>query len=272
MTDGVVQAGFETLLDKLERERGFASASYKQSFLLRRIRTRMRSQGALSYESYIAALDRDPREMDRLVEALTINVTRFFRNRPVWDAVAEHVVPSVWGSEIETIRVWSAGCATGEEALTMAMLFHRHAAINGMLGQMGRLAVTGSDVDGDAVAAATRGCYSDADLAELDPELRRRYFSAEPPFRPAEGIRRCVRFARHDLLRDPDPTEPQHIILCRNVLIYFERSVQQQLIERFREALAPGGYLILGKVESLLGAGSSFQRVAAKERIFRKLS
>ena len=272
MTELALESGLVALLDKVERERGFACASYKHSCLRRRIKTRMRARGTDTYESYIELLDREPREMERLLAALTINVTRFFRNRPVWDAVATGVIPDIWGSEIDPIRVWSAGCATGEEAVSMAILFHRHAAVNGMLGQMGRLSVVGTDVDSAVIKAATEAAYSEADLAEMDPQLRRRYFSESPPFRLAEGVRRLVRYVQHDLLRDPYPSAPQNVIICRNVLIYFDRVVQQQVIRRFRESLAPGGYLILGKVESALDMSWAFERVAARERIFRKVS
>lgn len=272
MIDIAVESGFATLLAKVERERGFACASYKQSCLRRRIKTRMRAMRVDTYESYMDVLDREPREMDRLVDALTINVTRFFRNPAVWDVVATQVVPSVWFSELDSIRVWSAGCATGEEALTAAILFHRHAAVNGMLSQLNRLSVVGTDVDPLAVQAAARGDYTEADVAEVEPDLRRRYFSAEAPYRVAAGVEACVRYARHDLLKDPYPSEPQHLIICRNVLIYFDRAVQQQVIEQFRASLAPGGYLVMGRVESLLGASRAFERVSARERIFRKVS
>ena len=272
MTAPALDSGFTLLLEKVERERGFACASYKQTCLRRRIKTRMRAKGMETYEAYMELLDREPREMDRLVDALTINVTRFFRNHAVWDLIASRVVPSVWASELQSIRVWSAGCASGEEALSMAILFHRHAAVNGMLSQIGRLEVTGTDVDADAVEAATRGSYSEADVAEVEPDLRRRYFAEAAPYTPAPGVRRLVRYRGHDLLKDPYPSEPQHVILCRNVLIYFDRAAQQQVIDRFRQALAPGGYLILGKVESLLSTSWAFQRVAARERIFRKVS
>jgi chemotaxis methyl-accepting protein methylase len=267
-----IETGFHALLDKVELERGFACSSYKHSCLRRRIKTRMRMRGAGTYEDYIQILETDPREMDRLVAALTINVTRFFRNHAVWDAVASQVVPDVWSREIDDVRIWSAGCASGEEAYSLAMLFHRHVAVNGMLAQIDRLKITGTDVDAEAIRDATAGAYSEADLAEVRPEFRTRYFSATPPFEPAAGIRRLVRFARHDLLKDPYPAEPQHVIVCRNVLIYFDRVVQQQVIEGFRASLAPGGFLILGKVESLLASAWAFERVSARERIFRRIS
>jgi chemotaxis protein methyltransferase CheR len=152
------------------------------------------------------------------------------------------------------------------------MLFHRHALAQGMIGQVGRVLVTGTDVDAEVVRRAGHPAYGASDVAEAPVDLRQRYLAEEEgAIQPTFGIRRLVRFARHDLLADPYPAAPQHVIICRNVLIYFERSVQQQVIGRLRDALAPGGFLILGKVESLLGV-SGFQRVAPRERIFRKVS
>ncbi|MEO5568481.1 MAG: protein-glutamate O-methyltransferase CheR [Gemmatimonadaceae bacterium] len=268
-----VDPGFGSLLDKVERVRGFACASYKHSCLHRRIKTRMRARQAATCEAYMAVLDRDSREMDKLIAALTINVTRFFRNQAVWEAIADTVVPRTWASEANDIRVWSAGCASGEEALSMAILFHRHAAVNGMLGQIDRVSVTGTDVDAVVLGEASEGAYSEADLEEVPRDLRTRYFSESSPFRPAAAVRRLVKYVEHDLLTDEVPREVNQIVICRNVLIYFERNVQEQVLGRLQDSLESCGYLILGKVESLLGATRrGFEPVAQRERIFRKIS
>lgn len=273
MTLVATDPGFEALLERIERDRGFACGAYKHSCVQRRIRTRMRVRDAASYEAYLALIDRDPREMDRLVDALTINVSRFFRNRAVWDSIAAAVVPSLWGAELRDINVWSAGCASGEEAYSLAMLFHRHAAVNGMLAQIDRARVTATDVDAGALRDARAAAFPEAALVEVPEELRGRYFTASHPFQPAEGVRRMVKFQQHDLLRGPFPGPRQHLVMCRNVLIYFERAVQEQVIRNLQDSLEPGGYLILGKVESLLGGTRrGFEPVAQRERIFRKIS
>lgn len=273
MTSTELETGFAALLEKVERERGFACASYKHSCLRRRIKTRMRVRATPTYEAYMALLDADSREMGRLIDALTINVTRFFRNRHIWDRISETAVASLWDSELNEIRVWSAGCASGEEAMSAAILFHRRAAINGMLSQIGRVKVMGTDVDEHALHEARQAAYSEADLEEVPAELRERYFSATNPFQPAAGVRRLVTYLRHDLLSDDYPVQSQHMVICRNVLIYFERSVQERVIMRLQDSLVPGGFLILGKVESLLGTTRrGFEAVAQRERIFRKLS
>jgi chemotaxis methyl-accepting protein methylase len=233
---------------------------------------RMRARGIESFDDYAHLLDRDAAELDRLVGSLTVSVTRFFRNLPVWDVIAGDVVPELWQSERADIRVWSAGCASGEEAYSLAMLFHRHAATQGMLAQIGRVQVLGTDVDRAALAAADRATYSEQDVTDTSDELRSRYFTPAP-YTPVPGIRRLVRFAQHDLLGADYPPARQDLIVCRNVLIYFDRPSQERVIERLTDSLIPGGYLILGKVETLLGAPrAQFLPVAPRERIFRKVS
>jgi chemotaxis methyl-accepting protein methylase len=274
MSDEVHAAddGFAALIEKVQRERGFACASYKQSCLRRRVNTRMRLRGVPTFSAYSAILDRDSREFDKLMDALTINVTRFFRNAAIWESIAEQVVGPVWRSDLEDIRVWSAGCATGEEVYSMAILFHRVAATSGMLGQIERVRVLGTDVDPRAIEFAREADFGAASLAEIPAELRTRYFPEHPPFMPATGVRRMVHFDVADLLAGGYPSEPQDVIICRNVLIYFDRSVQEQVLESFRDALRPGGYLILGKVESLLGATRQhFEPIVQRARIFRRV-
>jgi chemotaxis methyl-accepting protein methylase len=264
---------FDALLARVERERGFACAGYKRRCLRRRVGARMRARGLDVIADYSALLDRESREMDRLVDALTINVTRFFRNWPVWERIAESVVAPLWASQLPDIRVWSAGGAAGQEALSAAILFHWHAATAGMLAQIGRVHVLATDVDRSALAAAEAPGYDEGDLGEVPLELRQRYFPGHAPFEPGPGIRDMTRFVQHDLLGDDYPPAAQHVIICRNVLIYFDRPTQERVLTRFHESLAPGGYLILGKVESLLGPSRSrFVPVAQRERIFRKVS
>src|SRR4051794_17011811 len=138
--------GFDELMSKVERERGFAVASYKQTCLRRRVASRMRACGVDSLADYYRHLERDTTELDRLVGALTVSVTSFFRDPEVWRPVAEHVVPELWHSERTDVRIWSAGCASGEEAYALAMLFHRHASVQGMLSQIDRVQILATDL------------------------------------------------------------------------------------------------------------------------------
>jgi chemotaxis methyl-accepting protein methylase len=141
-----------------------------------------------------------------------------------------------------------------------------------MLAQLSRVQILGTDIDRQCLAAAARGQFAEGDFADTPDDLRARYFSATAPFTVAPVIREMVRFERRDLLGDPAPPGTFDLIVCRNVLIYFDRDTQERLFDKFHSSLAPNGFLVLGKVETLLGAArSKFAPVDARERIFRRL-
>jgi len=273
MLDNADPAGdFFALTRKISLDRGFGCASYKDKCLRRRIAVRMRARGVHTYEDYARVLDDDAAEYDRLLDALTINVTKLFRNWDVYASIAANVVPALFSSEQPQIRVWSAGCSSGDEPFSLAILFHRHAAITGMLAQLGRVEIVGTDIDRKCLEAAERGQFEEGDFSDTPDELRRRYFSSVRPFTVVRSVRDLVRFESRDLLRESPPPGRHDLIVCRNVLIYFDRDTQERLFELFYESLVPHGYLVLGKVETLLGRSRSrFAPVDARERIFRRL-
>ena len=263
---------FVELTRKISAERGFGCASYKEKCLRRRIAVRMRARGVHSYIDYARILDTDVAEYDRLLDALTINVTKLFRNWEAYAALASSVVPELWHRETPSIRVWSAGCSSGEEPYSLAILFHRYAATSGMLAQLGRVDVLGTDIDRRCLTAAEHGEFEEGDFADTPDDLRRRYFKSTAPFTVAPVIRRMVRFESRDMLSDGAPRGRYDLIVCRNVLIYFDRETQERLFDTFYQAMTPGGFLMLGKVETLLGnARSQFAPVDARERIFTRL-
>jgi len=263
---------FLALTKKISLERGFGCASYKERCLRRRIAVRMRARGVHTYTDYARILDDDAAEYERLLDALTINVTKLFRNWDAYASLAAQVVPVLWHRQAPAIRVWSAGCSSGDEPYSLAILFHRLAATEGTLPRIGRVNVLGTDIDRQCLAAAARGEFVETDFADTPDDLRRRYFTATAPFGVSQAIRRMVRFERRDLLADGPPPGAHDLIVCRNVLIYFDRDTQERLFEGFYQALAPDGFLMLGKVETLLGrARSRFAPVDARERIFRRL-
>ena len=135
-----------------------------------------------------------------------------------------------------------------------------------------RVEVLGSDIDDRSLAAARAGTFEEVDFSETPTELRQRYFAPAAPFTIVPEVKRLVRFERRDLLAEAPPAGPHQLICCRNVLIYFDRETQERLFEKFHDALAPDGYLVLGKVETLLGgARTRFAAVDGRERIFRPL-
>jgi len=253
-------------MGKIERERGLRLSSYKQPCLRRRLAVRMRACGAPSFAAYAEVLDAVPAEFDRLLAALTINVTRFFRNPETWDLLARRVVPELLGAR-RHVRVWSAGCASGEEPYTLALLFAAHGAAEAVR----RLRIDATDLDPEAVEAVRRAEYPASALADVPAALRPLWFTPGPPCRVVPALARRVRAAVHDLTREPPPAPPYQLIVCRNVLIYFDRATQERLLTAFAGALAPGGRLLLGQVETLVGpAREAFELEAPRERLYRR--
>jgi chemotaxis protein methyltransferase CheR len=265
-------AGFLALTQKVSRERGFGCASYKEKCLRRRIAVRMRARGVHTFADYARLLDADAREYDKLLDALTINVTKLFRNWETYEAVSRLVVPPLWALPEKSIRAWSAGSSSGEEAYSIAALFARHAEALGESERLSRLRVLGTDIDRASLEAARRGVYDEGAFADTPAELRRRFFTAGYPATVVPEVRSMVSFERRDLLAEAPPPGGHHLVTCRNVVIYFDRETQEALFERFHAALVPGGFLVLGKVETLLGRSRTlFTAVDPRERIFQKL-
>jgi chemotaxis methyl-accepting protein methylase len=248
---------------------GFVCEGYKEKCLRRRIAVRMRARGVHTYADYSKLLEQDSVEYDRLVDTLTINVSKFFRNPDVWEVVRAQVVPTLFASPSPVLRVWSAGTAAGEEAYSAAMLLHDYAEQHGQSPH--RFRVLGTDIDRESLEFAQRAEYSDFAMTDIEPSVRDRWFEYASNYRLKPAARQQVRFETLDLMRDEYPAD-QHLIFCRNVIIYFERSIQETLFRRFHHALAPGGFLVLGKVEALFGLASGmFQAVSNRQRVFRKV-
>lgn len=274
MNDTADDDAFVALTSKISRERGFGAANYKDTCMRRRIAVRMRARGAADYASYSRLLDSDPAEYEWLIAALTVNVTKLFRNAETWDAVARGVLPALWELPAPRLSCWVAGCASGEEAYTLAVLWMELAARRGERGGPSRVKVTASDIDRESLAAAEAGTYADDAFAEAPAGVRERWFA--PPGTPGRWtagpeLRSIIRFEKRDLLLDAPPPTAMHLITCRNVIIYFDRESQEALMQRFHDALVPGGYLVLGKVETLLGPSRRlFEAVDTRQRIFRR--
>jgi len=248
---------FLALTQKISRERGMSCGSYKDKCLKRRIAVRMRARGVHTYEDYARLLDSDAREYQELLDALTINVTKFFRNAETWNALRPYL------RELATtrrqLRIWSAGCASGEEPYTIAILL----AETGVQGS-----IDATDIDRLSLERTQQAKYPESAFTEMPVDLKRRYFRDGEP---VPMVRDLVHILAHDLTREPPPRPPYDLIVCRNVVIYFERQAQERLFQVFVNALAPGGVLLLGKVETLFGpAREHLTLVDPRERIYIK--
>jgi chemotaxis protein methyltransferase CheR len=260
-------------MDKITRERGFQCSSYKDKCLRRRIAVRLRAREISSCTEYSRLLDGDEREYERLMRSLTVNVTKFFRNWETYAAIDQKVIPDLLERSEREIRVWSAGCSSGEEPYSLGILLHRYAASRHKTQRLGDVSIVGTDIDTDCLTEAETAVYKESALGDTPPDIRRDYFPrVDDRYSVAPEVRRLVRFELNDLLHFRAPVENAHLVVCRNVIIYFERAAQDALFAHFHRALAPGGFLVLGKVETLLGeARNLFSPVNARERIFRKL-
>ncbi|HEX2208959.1 MAG TPA: protein-glutamate O-methyltransferase CheR [Longimicrobium sp.] len=259
----------EKLKRKIERDRGFNCQFYKEKCLRRRIAVRMRARGQKTFQDYGALLDHDPAEYDHLLDTLTINVTKFFRNLETWQAVEQSVLPALF-ERPGPVKVWSAGSASGEEAYTCSILMREWLEKQGRSAEASRIQITGTDIDRRSLDAARKGEYPDLSMSETPPRIRDRWFTGGPPWTVKPEPRQGVTFERRDLISG-QPMSGQHLIFCRNVVIYFDREIQERLFKRFHDALVPGGFLVMGKVETLIGeARLLFRPVNNRERIFRR--
>ena len=259
----------EDLLEFIRDSRGFDFTGYKRSSLARRVRKRMGECGMSDYAAYRDLLEADAEEFRELFNTILINVTGFLRDTESWTFLQREVLPdlTVARSANDEIRVWSAGCSSGEEAYSLAILF---AEVLGIDECIRRLKIYGTDVDEEALREARAGVYSAKSLDTLSPQLREQYFEENGgryAFRP--DLRRRVIFGRHDITRDA-PISRLDLLVCRNTLMYFNAEAQSQIMERFHFALRPGGHLFLGKAEMLLSETDRFDVESIRHRVFQR--
>lgn len=269
----VYRGNLDRLVNKVLEERGLDLSQYRRPYLERRLAARLRALDIHTYRQYTDRLDHDSAEYDHLIETLTINVTEFFRDRAVWEILRRQVVPDLLAhkqrSRSRTIRIWSAGCATGEEPYSAAMV---------LLDAMGKdagkflLSVVGTDLDPDALAIARRGVYHKDKLKRIVPSYQVRFLSIgrDSTFEIAPDVRRLCRFTHYSLF-DEAPMRMVDLIMCRNVFIYFDRQRQAKVIESFCGAMADDAYLVLGRSEKLTSdAARLFVPVDGRERVYHK--
>jgi two-component system CheB/CheR fusion protein len=261
----------EALLLYLKESRGFDFTGYKRSSLGRRVRRRMSQLGMDNYAEYQDYLEVHPEEFTALFNTILINVTQFFRDTEAWDHLREVVLPSLLSRKPpgEPVRFWSAGCASGEEPYSLAILLAE------MLGQeefQARVKIYATDVDDEALTHARQGSYSARDVRGLPEEYLQKYFELNGQhYVFSKDLRRSVIFGRNDLFQDA-PISRIDMLFCRNTLMYFNAETQARILTRFHFALAPDGILFLGKAETLLSRSALFQPVDLKRRLFRKVS
>ncbi|MEV8316004.1 CheR family methyltransferase [Streptomyces sp. NPDC059900] len=268
-SDGAMDHGLEDLLTFIRDARGFDFTGYKRSTLGRRIRKRMDDVGTQGYADYRDLLETDADEFRALFNTILINVTSVFRDPDAWGLLRREMLPELLQTvgPASEIRVWSAGCSSGEEAYSLAMMF---AEALGVEECVRRVKIYATDVDEEALRDARSGQYPAKALEPLARELRDKYFErngTQYAFRT--DLRRRVIFGRHDITRDA-PISRLDLLVCRNTLMYFNVEAQTQILDRFHFALREGGYLFLGKAEMLLNDTERFEAISIRQRVFRR--
>ena len=247
---------------------GHDFADYKPSTIRRRVDRRMTLHGVDTLPQYAQFMRQHADEPVALMKELLISVTSFFRDRELFGYVERRIIPLLFEGRtaVDQVRVWSAGCATGEEAYSLAMLLAEYSAD---LLDRPALQVFATDLDEAAIGAAREGLYTEADVADVSPERLQRFFEAEAGgYRVRRDLRELVLFAHHNLIKDP-PFSHLDLIACRNLLIYLNRAMQERVMETFHFALRRDGYLFLGSSESADDAGDLFRPLDKSSHIFQ---
>jgi chemotaxis methyl-accepting protein methylase len=258
----------ERIFESMRARCGIDFRNYRRATILRRVQTRMIAAGVEGIDRYAAKLEDDPEEAAKLLERLSIKVSRFFRNADGFAAVGKALARKCAGARRRDLSVWSAGCGRGEEPYSLAAL----------LDELGYAAgrVLATDIDPKALEFALAGRYPEEALAEVDAERRARYFSAVAgrlctEYAVAPMLSRRVEFRRHDVTSDRLPSDGDFdLVCCRNVLIYFEPALQHRVLRFLGSALAPGGLLFLGEAEWLAPTTANLEVIDRKSRLFRR--
>lgn len=262
------EAALGEVLAAVRTRTGNDFAHYKRATILRRMERRMQVTLAADLPAYRDYMQVHPAEAVLLMQDLLISVTNFFRDHEAFAALEHEVIPRLFvgKSPADTVRAWVAGCASGEEAYTIMILLLEYAAT---LDDPPKIQVFASDIDEAALQVAREGSYAEAIAADVAPERLRQFFSQEPGgYRVSAAVRDRVVFANHNLLSDP-PFSRIDLISCRNLLIYLNREVQEQIFDRLHFALRPGGFLLLGSAETPDETRAQFSALSAQQHIYR---
>jgi two-component system CheB/CheR fusion protein len=262
---------FEPILKHLEQTRGFDFTAYKPTSLMRRLVRRMQMVNVPTFEQYLDLLQVDNEEFTALFNTILINVTSFFRDKDVWDALATEILPKVFAVRDPSLpfRVWSAGSASGQEAYSIAMLLAE---------QLGpevvreHVKIYATDLDEEALLEARQATYSARQVQGVPPELLEKYFDrAGDSYVFNRDLRRAVIFGQHDLVQDA-PISRLDLLICRNTLMYFNADAQARILARFYFSLNPEGLILLGRAEMLFSHTATFTPVDLKRRIFKAVA
>jgi len=244
---------------------------YKDSYILRRVSVRMRLCKCKDFKEYYEFLLANPSEFEKLENTLTVNVTEFWRDRTVYNELKKLFESIVMDKKNRSFKIWSAGCSSGEEPYGLAImlkdLMEKHNQ------KYLRVTINATDLDKEILEKAKKGVYISKQFKNMDEGTINKYFTKlnDDEYEVKADIKRMVQFKKHDLIKE-GPVPGMNMVLCRNVIIYFDKKVQEELFMKFHSALIPNGYLVLGKTEMLHGdSRNAFKPANHRERIYQKL-
>lgn len=264
---------FKFLLFKIKQKLAVDFTEYRLPCLRRRIDSRVRLNKLENYREYANFLDHDIAELEQLLKTLTIHLTEFYRDKSAWEVIEKKIIPIIIEQKLahknKQINVWSAGSSSGEEAYTLAILFH--SVLGSKLSDFS-LKIYGTDIDKFSLQKAEKGCYSAKNLEHIPLKILKNYFYYDgKEYHVNKDIQKLTLFKYSDLIHS-DLEKPMDLIVCRNVMIYFNRQLQMKILDKFCKLLKTNGFLMLGKTESILYQSQPKLNVFnSKERIYSKI-
>lgn len=219
--------------------------AYKEKQMKRRIDTLIAKNKIVGYDNYVAALKSDNVKFEEFVNYLTINVSEFYRNVDQWQLLDREIFPDLIKRYGNNLKIWSAACSTGDEPYSLVMALSRHLPLN-------QIKIYATDLDKQVIAKAKTGLYGEKSIAGVPADLKKKFFTqVGPSYQISNDVKARVEFREHNLLKDTYPTD-FHLIVCRNVLIYFTEEAKDEVFRKFQKSLKPGGYLFIGSTEQII--------------------
>lgn len=219
--------------------------AYKERQMKRRIDTLISKHNIKGYDKYVQALKQDKALFEEFVNYITINVSEFYRNPDQWKIMDEQIIPELISKFGKNLKVWSAACSTGDEPYSLVMALSRHIP-------MGQIKIIATDLDKQVIAKAKVGLYADRSVVAVPADLKKKYFTqVGPSYKISDEVKSRVEFREHNLLKDTYPSDC-HLIVCRNVLIYFTEQAKDEVFIKFQKNLKPGGILFIGSTEQII--------------------
>ena len=219
--------------------------SYKEKQMKRRIDTLIAKNKIIGYDNYVHALRQNKQLFEEFVNYITINVSEFYRNPEQWKVMDEQIIPELIKKFGRNLKIWSAACSTGDEPYSLVMAFSRHLPLS-------NIKIFATDLDKQVIAKAKVGLYSEKSIVSVPEDLKKKYFTqVGPSYKISDEIKARVEFKEHNLLKDIYPTDC-HLIVCRNVLIYFTEEAKDEVFRKYYKSLTSGGILFIGSTEQII--------------------